>query len=340
MKTIIIKYLLVVVCFFFVTDAKADNVFLQEQSVMDFIDMMVKKHGFTAKEMVDIFTEAKYIDNSPKSADKPAEILDWATYSARMVNPLRVKQGREYYRKNKVMLATAESIYGVPDFIIAGILGIETNYGSFKLRYRAVDALSSLAFFFPRRSEYFKKELETLLVYSKRLGVDPFSYLSSYAGAVGIPQFMPSNIIAYAVDADFTGKADIINNHKDAIYSIGNFLKNHNWKKGKPVLTEVRLKGNGYARYVKTNPCAKDAMNNTVQTLKNAGILFPMQAGSGDKVSLFSLQTAKGAKHFVAFENFCSLFKYNPSLHYAMAVSVLAASITSNTNKMTVVNNK
>lgn len=322
------KFNLFIILFYFFSyaEASADEIFLREPALVEFIDMMVIEHGYTKKEMVAIFTKAKYIETPAKSSDKPAEALDWIAYRTRMINDLRIKQGIRYYKKNRLNLRTAESIYGVPDHIIAGILGIETNYGMFKLRYRAVDCLASLAFFYPRRAPYFKKELEALLVYAKKQKTDPFSYLSSYAGAIGIPQFMPSNILAYAVDANRDGVSDIINNHQDAIHSVGNFLKSHNWQKGVPVITEVTLKGLDYKPLVSQNPCGKDSLL-PLTTLKNAGVIFPIKTNNKWKASLFSLDTDEEEKFYVAFENFCAIYKYNPSLRYAMVVDSLGSSL-------------
>lgn len=320
------KLFIIIFYFFSYIDAKADEIFLSEPEVTKFINMMVTKHGYTNDEMISIFTKAKYLEASAKSTDKPTEALDWITYKNKMINNLKIKQGIQYYKKNRLDLRAAESIYGVPDNIIAGILGIETNYGMFKLRYRAVDSLASLAFFYPRRAQYFKNELEALLVYAKKQKQDPFSYLSSYAGAIGIPQFMPSNILAYAVDANNDGVSDIINNHQDAIHSVGNFLKEHKWQKGAPILTEVTLKGLDYKPLVRQNPCGSESMEQ-MKTLQKAGVIFPIKTNNKWKVSLFSLNTKEGEKYYAAFENFCAIYKYNPSLRYAMAVDSLSTSL-------------
>lgn len=319
-------FFLTIFFLFSYTEVFGEEIFLKEPAVLEFIDMMTARHGFSKTWLTDIFSKARYIKSPAQSADKPAEALDWITYSSRMISNLKIKQGMRYYRKHRNDLRMAQSVYGVPDYIIAGILGIETNFGMFKLRYRAADALASLAFFYPRRGQYFKNELEALLVYSRKHKIDPFSFTSSYAGAIGIPQFMPSNILLYAVDADNDGKADIIGNHKDAIYSVANFLKMHKWKKGKPVVEEVRLKGRGYKKYVRKNPCSSGGMA-TVGKLKNAGVIFPIKTVHKDKAALFALETHGGLKHYAAFENFCAVYRYNPSLRYAMAVNSLGAKL-------------
>lgn len=317
---------LTIFCFFTYFEALADKEFLESPDVAAFSDMMVTKHGFTAEEMKELFDMAKYLETPAKSSDKPAEALDWVTYHSRMITSVKIKQGLKYYNKHRTDLRRAESIYGIPDYLIAGILGIETNFGTYPLRYRAVDALASLAFFYPRRAKYFQDELEALLVYAKSNKTDPFTYSSSYAGAIGIPQFMPSNMAKYAVDADLDGKADIIKNHKDAIYSVGNFLKEHKWQKGQPIVTEVRLKGEGYTSVIKDHPCGKNSMT-TVGALKKAGVIFDIKVASAQKASLFPLETPDGLKYYVGFENLCVIHRYNPSLRYSMVINSLGAEI-------------
>lgn len=159
---------LTIFCFYTHSEALAAPEFLDNSDVAEFSSMMVAKHGFTNEEMADIFDKAKYLETPAKSSDKPAEALDWITYHSRMITNAKIQRGIKYYKKHRTALRRAESIYGIPDYIIAGILGIETNFGTFPLRYRAVDSIASLAFFYPRRAKYFKDELKALLIYAKK----------------------------------------------------------------------------------------------------------------------------------------------------------------------------
>lgn len=164
-----------------------------------------------------------------------------------MIEPVRVNAGVRFWNTYEKYLDRAEKEYGVPAYIIVGILGIETIYGRDTGRFRTLDALTTLAFYYPEtpnkasRQEFFRKELEQFLLLSSQNQVDPLSIYGSYAGAIGWPQFMPGSIRAYAVDFDKDGKIDLENSAIDAIGSVANFLKQHGWKTGKPVISRLQL---------------------------------------------------------------------------------------------------
>ncbi len=317
-----VKIAAALVSLFVVSAAPADDRFLKEPAVSAFIDKMSKNHGFDKKALRELFGKAQYVERAVMLMDRPAEALDWGTYMARVITDLRTADGVRFYKKYRRTLLNAQKKYGVPSYIITAILGIETSYGQITLRYRAFDALATLGFFYPRRAAYFQGELEALLLFSRKTKTDPFSYMSSYAGAVGIPQFMPSNISRYAVDGSKNGKIDIIRDRADAIYSVANYLKQFGWKKDQPVSVKVRLAGSGYRRMLQASPCS--GKKSTVGALRKAGIIFPMRFDSRLPAVLFPVDSGDGkTEYHVAFSNFCVISKYNNSARYVLAVNFL-----------------
>lgn len=322
----IIKIIILVFSLIIIQVAHADERFLEEPEVSAFIDSMSKKHGFNKKTLRSLFEKAQYEERPLMLMDRQAESLNWGVYTAMIITELRTANGVKFYKKNRNALFAAQKKYGVPAYIITAILGIETNYGQVTLRYRAFDVLATLGFFYPRRAAFFKGELEALLLFSKKTKTDPFSYLSSYAGAVGIPQFMPSNISKYAVDGDRNGKIDIINSQADAIHSVANYLKKFGWKKDQPVSVKVRTVGLGYERVLQNSPCF--GKKSTVGALRKAGIIFPKKFDSRLPAVLFPVDTGnEKPEYHVAFDNFCVISKYNNSVRYVLAVNFLGNKI-------------
>ena len=259
---------------------------------------------------------------TPKYMNKPAESeKTWAVYRKNMVNDIRIDLGVKYFKEHKTELAKAQKQYGVPAHIIAGIIGMETNYGYSPMKFRAVDSIATLAFYYPRRAEYFQRELEALFLFARKSDTDIFDIKSSYAGAIGIPQFMPSNVLTYAVSGTGDKHIDIINNHLDALYSVANFLKKKGWNTGEPVSMKVRVKGKQFQKYVTESPC--NGYKVTVKTLKNAGVSFPFPVSNDTKAILFTVQGVNGKEYHATFNNFCAVYRYNPSIHYVLGVNYL-----------------
>lgn len=308
--------------FLFISDSYADDKFLQDKKVLQFIDAFSKKHKINKKRLINYFKEAKFQQSSIDLMNRQVESLDWQTYKEKVLSKEKTIDGVAFYKKYRKTLRNAQKRYGVPTYIIVAIIGIETNYGKIQMRYRAFDALATLAFFYPRRGEYFKKELEALILYSLKTKTNPFSFKSSFAGAIGIPQFMPSNISKYGVDGNGDKKVDIVNNMSDAIYSVGNYLRKHGWKKGEPVAVKVRVKNNRYKNILKVSPCSQKKSN--VKTLRKYGVAFPLWFNSKLVASLYQVDIKNGKREFhVIFNNFCTIGKYNNSAKYILAVNYL-----------------
>ena len=296
--------------------------FTNNPDVDAFVNKMNAKHGFSKDYLYDVFNKTMHSGFTPKYMNKPAESVNtWKVYRTNMINDARIGLGIRYFKEHKTELIKAQKQFGVPAHIIAGVIGMETNYGYSPMKFRAVDSIATLAFYYPRRSEYFQRELEALFLFARKTDTDIFDIKSSYAGAIGIPQFMPSNVLTYAVSGTGNKHIDIINNHLDALYSVANFLKKKGWKTGELVSMKVQVKGKKYYKYVTESPC--NGYKVTVKTLKNAGVSFPYNVSDDTKATLFTVQGANGKEFHAAFNNFCAIYRYNPSIHYALGVNYL-----------------
>ncbi len=239
---------------------------LERANVQKFIDRMVTKHDFYRDELVAVISQLSLREPKKKAAQRtakmknPPESRPWAEYRIRHVKPNIIKRGVEFWKKHKVDLERAEQEYGVPVEVILGVLGVETRYGSYQGSDLTINALATFAFNYPSRERFFTAELEAFLLLAREEQRDPFSYKGSYAGAMGMPQFMPSNYRKLAVDFDDDGQKDIWGTPADAIGSIANYLKHHGWKRGKPIATvaSVDERGNApSASYASNSPNAQ-----------------------------------------------------------------------------------
>jgi membrane-bound lytic murein transglycosylase B len=285
-----------------------------------FIDEMVAKHQFKREELQQAFSRAEYRTDVIESISKPAILRPWVEYRPTFINPQRIEGGVQYWRKHASALKRAERKYGVPQEIILGIIGVETMYGRNAGRYLALDALTTLAFVYPRRAEFFRDELEHYLVLAREQGFDLLGIQASYAGALGIPQFMPSSYLRYAVDFNGNGKIDIMNEPEDAIGSVANYLKQFGWRSGDPVALlskvedEKRLGTVGDARpYIAWRDVGVTLVKKHDSELPPAWLLD------------FTVESGK--EYWLVFNNFNVIMRYNNSNFYAMSVYQLAEAI-------------
>ena len=226
----------------------------------------------------------------------------------------------EFWRANRAVLERAERERGVPAEVLVAIIGVETFYGRIMGNYRVLDALATLAFSYPPRSKFFRGELGHFLHLAKEQGRDPRSLKGSYAGAMGLGQFIPSTYRAYALDYDGDNFADIWNSRADAIWSVANYLARHNWQRGRPIARPLPPFDEALAdpqlRHVRTLAEVADAL----------GIGHSAPHGA-EKVSLFQLQGDQGTEYWMGYANFYVITRYNRSRLYAMAVRQLAAEV-------------
>lgn len=330
MKKFIYIICVILVCTPFLLRAEQppqrDKAMIEYKDVQDFIETASRKHKFDKAVMEMVFS-GTYFDYSVIALlDKPAEHRPWADYSTGIISADRVSQGGRYIKTHVRALEKASKEYGVPANVIVSIIGIESTYGTAAFKRDAVQSLSTIAFEYPRRAEYFKGELEKLFILAHKTGTNPKNFMGSYAGALGIPQFMPSSALLYAKDGDGDGRVDIINNHADAIASVANYLKHHGWKKDKKIAVTVTTTKALNDNYYSISPCS-DKGRRSVKEWKNLGVKIPAGYADSEKAVLSKLteDEEKGSfTNVLFFENACPVHKYNRSLKYVAVVSMLA----------------
>ena len=319
-----------------VVDTDNEHVnFLEWQPVREFIDGMVAQHGFERAALETLFGQVRYIDTAVQLVKPapPGKPKNWQAYSARFIEPIRIRAGVRFWEANAEALKRAEAAYGVPAEIIVGIIGIETIYGRDTGRFRVLDSLTTLAFAYPdapnqaARQAFFRDELSSTLILARERGYDPFSLLGSFAGAVGMPQFMPSNILKYGVDFDNDGRVDLRGSSVDAIGSVANFLVQHGWNaehRG-PV---------AYAADVSPTrawePLLGLGLEATLrpEALRAAGVVTGTALPAETLYGLIDLQNgAEPTEYWVANDNFYAITKYNRSYFYAMSVVDLGRAV-------------
>ncbi len=258
-------------------------------------------------------------------------VKNWRVYRSRFIDPVRIAAGVRFWRANAAALARAEQEFGVPAEIIVGIIGVETIYGRDMGNFRVVDALATLAFDFPKtdkrdRSQFFKDELEQVLSLANRTNIDPLSLRGSYAGAMGLGQFMPSSWAKYAIDFDGDSKIDLFNSPQDAIGSVANYFKAFNWKPGLPTHYPVSFDAARLDKDTLLGPDILPTFSPERFAALGAVLQSDAQAHPGP-LALVELQNGSdGAPQYIAgTENFYAITRYNWSSYYAMSVIELGA---------------
>jgi peptidoglycan lytic transglycosylase B len=287
-----------------------------------FVDDLAQRHGFVKAELRRVFAKAQRVDPVLEAIAKPAErVRSWDDYRALLITERRITEGVEFWRKNRRTLERAEKKYGVaPEYVVA-IIGVETFYGRNTGNWRVVDALTTLAFDYPPRAGFFRSELENYLLMVREAGWDVFSVRGSYAGAIGIPQFMPSSARRYAVDFDRNGHIDLQKSRPDAIGSVANFLKQHGWQRDADVAVQARVAGDAWREFVS----GRFEPKHSLTELRSAGVEFDSPEPAGASAALVELSNLERPSEFrVGLRNFYVITRYNRSALYAAAVTDLA----------------
>jgi membrane-bound lytic murein transglycosylase B len=291
--------------------------------VKGFIDEMVSKHRFDRAELTGLLQQASFRQDIIDAITRPAEAKPWYQYRSIFLTSARAEGGATFWRNNRDDLRKAEELYGVPPEIIVAIIGVETRYGANTGRHRVLDALSTLAFGYPPRSGFFRKELEQFLLMAREEGMTPTGPKGSYAGALGKAQFIPSSFRAYAVDFDGDGKRDLWDSNADAIGSVANYFVRHGWRPGEPVTVRAGAAGTSHQRFVDAG--MKPSIR--VKDLYAAGITTAARLDPTALTSLIKLETADGHEYWLGLHNFYVITRYNHSNLYAMAVYQLSQEI-------------
>lgn len=298
--------------------------FTDEPEVQAFIVSMHEQYGFDGAHLNRHFAAIKpnaAVLSAIRPAAVPEQQRSWQRYRERFVNARRMEGGQRFWQKNAEVLERAATVYGVPAEIIVAIIGVETEYGQNMGKFGVFEALASLAFHYPPRAPFFRTELEQFLLLARENGISPLDIKGSYAGAIGIPQFMPSSQRRFAVDFDGDDRIDLRNSAVDAIGSVARFLQQHGWQAGAPIAVKADVEGNP-ARLI-------EAGIKPVSPLRELAALGVSTTGDADRpAALIDLATPdKATEYWVGFENFYVITRYNRSSFYAMSVFQLAEAL-------------
>jgi membrane-bound lytic murein transglycosylase B len=292
--------------------------------VQVFINEMVAQHGFSREELEKIFSQAQRRDDILALMSKPAEKkLPWYEYRKIFLTQSRIEGGVAFWNQNAAILEQAAKAYGVDAQVIVAIIGVETRYGGNTGSHRVLDALSTLAFDYPPRGEFFRGELEEYLLLARAEHIDLLNTKGSYAGAMGYGQFIPSSYQRFAVDFDQDGKRDLWDSPMDIVGSVANYLHAHGWDPGATVTIRANVTGDRYESVI-----AKGLKPDTaVKELRTEGITPSMPLPDDTLAALLSLEQENGPEYWLGLNNFYVITRYNHSPLYAMAVYQLSEEI-------------
>ena len=288
------------------------------------LEELVQKHGFDIDFLRPLFEAIVIRPDIIEKLDRPAEKMPYYDYKKRFLEEKLIARGILYFQENRLLLTQVEADYDVPKEIIAAILGIETRFGEPGIeKYRAWDVYNTGYVLYPRREAFFKAELIAFLTLCKEEGLDPLSIKSSYAGAMGVPQFMPSSFLKFAMDGDGDQKRNLWSSKTDIYASVANYFKASGWRMGGIVRLPVKISGNPMDAQKTMEAGIRETV--TVARAEGIGIEFPNAVGKEELVSFASYKPEEGKDLFVAlFNNFRVIISYNASVNYAMVVTELS----------------
>jgi membrane-bound lytic murein transglycosylase B len=293
---------------------------LSRTDIRDFIAGAASRTGIAGADIESLLGNAQPQATILEAISRPAEsVLPWWAYRERFLTTRRIADGVKFWYAHQDLLARIERERGVPAEYLVAILGIETSYGRVTGRFRVLDALATLGFDYPPRADYFRSELEQFLLLVREDGLDPLTLRGSYAGAMGAPQFMPSSVRRYAVDAAGKGQRDLWHDWHDVLASVANFFVAQGWRPGEPVLSEAHAEGAG------DDPLAfRLALGDTLGAIRARGYAVQSSQPDDAPALLVPAEQAESMSWRVGFTNFLVITRYNRSPRYAMAVHDLA----------------
>lgn len=297
--------------------------FRKYPALQSFTAEMAEKHGFSAKQLRRVFRCATIRPDIIEAMERPRELLPWHEYRKIFVTEDSAKRGARFWKEHAQDISRAQERYGVSPEIIVAIIGVETRYGRNPGNYPILDALTTLTLEYPSRAAFFREELAEFLLLARELDIDPCRVKGSYAGAMGLPQFMPSNYRRLAVDFDGDGKRNLLDNPVDAIGSVAHYLRNNGWETGAPLTDEARLEGTLYFWVEKLG--LKPALS--VRQLAGYGVFPRRRDNPEQRAALISLEGEYGPVYRLGYNNFYVITRYNHNKRYAMAVVELGEMI-------------
>lgn len=285
-----------------------------------FRTLMMQKHGYTQEAFDALFHDVEVREDILQKIQKPAEHMPWFRYQKIFLTEPRIQAGKAFLQQHAKALKQAEQTYGIPAEIITAIIGVETFYGEKQGQYRVLDALTTLAFHYPPRAKFFRSELEHYLIIGKEEAWDLKSKQGSYAGAMGLGQFMPSSYRNFAIDFNGDGARDLFANTQDAIGSVANYFAEHGWRKGELVVASARVQGKRYQALLdkELKP------HYTIGVLRKHGVHTQEKITDDTLGKLLALEQEDRDEYWVALHNFYVITRYNHSPLYAMAVYQLS----------------
>ena len=298
-----------------------------------FINDMVARYDFDESALRALFAGASYSATAVKlvTPSPSPSVKNWRVYQSRFLDQIRINAGVRFWRANQATLQRAYEEFGVPPEVIVGIIGVETIYGRFMGNFRVLDALTTLSFDYPNttnrvdRQATFRKNLEDYLVWTRDSQIDPTTVLGSYTGAIGIPQFLPSSIVQYAVSYDGNKQIDLRTSQADAIGSVANYLRQNGWENGRPVVWKIGSDA-GSLGVAQAAADGQPEPHWPLDQLLHAGLLLSepdvdVASEAGTPVTVVDLPSpGRGTEYMLGLKNFYVLTRYNRSFFYALAV--------------------
>ncbi len=316
------KYMVWVLSSIFITaSAQSQNYTSDQPIVEEWILDVSDRYGISIERLEGFVVEGEKRQDIIDLMSKPAEkTLSWKEYRAIFLDQKRVEGGVEFWRDNVDVLNDVSQKTGVPPEYVTAIIGVETRYGKIMGQHRVIDALTTLAFDYPKRASFFRVELEKFFLLTEQNGFDSAALLGSYAGAMGMAQFMPSSYMAYAVDYTGDNVIDIWHNPEDAIASVANYFEQHGWTAGGPVVSPVKVPlGAAFNRQLK--------LDQTAGALIDEGFLPWVSVNPNLPAKVFEFKGQEQSEYWMALPNFYTITRYNHSHYYAMVVYLLAQRI-------------
>lgn len=307
----------------FTSRAQAPESIQFKPEVEAFVLKMVVQHHFEEDFLRRIFSQLRSHEGVVKAIGAPSTSKPWHEFRNIFVTPTRTSGGVSFWADNAESLRRARDIYGVPEEVIVSIIGVETIYGRRTGGFRVIEALYTLGFEMTERAEFFRSEMEQFLLLTRENHFDPLEVKGSFAGALGVPQFIPSSYRRYAVDFDGDGKIDLWNSNADAIGSVANYLNHFGWINGQPITTQARVNGANLKEVLD----AGFKPNWTVEQMQAKGVEPAENIGPEIQAGLFALDSERGVEYWLALNNLYVITRYNRSRNYAMAVFQLAKAI-------------
>ncbi|SMC25095.1 membrane-bound lytic murein transglycosylase B [Andreprevotia lacus DSM 23236] len=304
--------------------AHADEALLARPEVQDYLNQLSTTQNFDRAQLDALFTRVNLKPNIISILDRPSTSRPWYQFRDNFISKSRVVAGARFMRRYKDTFDAVQERYGVPAEVVAAVIGCETMYGRDTGSFRVLDVLATIAFDYPRRADFFKNELTEFMLLAREENEDPLSFMGSYAGAMGLPQFMPSSFRKYAVDWNGDQHRDIWGTPDDAIASVAHFLVEHGWQKNGEIMQPVNVSG----EEIPVLLADKFNLHYTVGELMQKGVAPLSEVDPQQQAVLFALETEPGfTRHYIGYANFYAITRYNRSTLYASAVAGLANAI-------------